>query len=116
MNVVARLMFAAALAMLVVLPSRPTAQATPGITRSVYVNAFDEKGDPVEDLAPADFVVKEGGKAREVRAYHPAKGLMQIALIVDDNGSGLFARRCIGSSNTCWARPSSRLSPSSASP
>ena len=90
MNVVPRLVVAAALAVLVAFPSRPAAQATPGIARSVYVNAFDEKGDPVEDLAPADFVVKEGGKAREVRAYHPAKGLMQIALIVDDNGSGLF--------------------------
>ena len=90
MNVVPRLVFAAALAVLVAFPSRPAAQATPGIARSVHVNTFDEKGDPVEDLAPADFVVKEGGKAREVRAYHPASGLMQIALIVDDNGTGLF--------------------------
>jgi hypothetical protein len=90
MTVVPRLVFAAALAVLVAFPSRPAAQATPGIARSVHVNTFDEKGDPVEDLAPADFVVKEGGKAREVRAYHPASGLMQIALIVDDNGTGLF--------------------------
>ena len=48
------------------------------------------EGRPVEDLAPADFAVKEGGKAREVVAFRPAKGLMQIALIVDDNGTGLF--------------------------
>jgi len=48
MKVVARLMFAAALAVLVLFPSRPTAQGTPGITRSVYVNAFDEKGDPID--------------------------------------------------------------------
>jgi hypothetical protein len=44
----------------------------------------------VDDLTPADFVVKEGGKARDVVAYRPAKAKMQIALIVDDNGTGLF--------------------------
>jgi hypothetical protein len=56
----------------------------------VYVNAFNESGAPVEDLTPTDFVVKEGGKTRDVVAYRPAKARMQIALIVDDNGTGLF--------------------------
>ena len=58
--------------------------------RTVYLNAFDENGAAVENLIVDDFAVKEGGKARDVVALRPAKGLMQIALIVDDNGTGLF--------------------------
>src|SRR6476659_5827682 len=59
-------------------------------TRKFYVNAFDGTGVPVDDLAPEDLELKEGGKSREVVALRPAKGMMQIALIVDDNGTGLF--------------------------
>ena len=91
MNVVPRLVVAVALAVLVAFPSRPTAQATPGIALECLTRTpSTRRAIPLKDLAPADFVVKEGGKAREVRAYHPASGLMQIALIVDDNGTGLF--------------------------
>jgi VWFA-related protein len=90
MKVFPRLMFVAALAVPTMFPYGAAAQATRGVTRSVYVNAFNESGAPVEDLTPTDFVVKEGGKMRDVVAYRPAKARMQIALIVDDNGTGLF--------------------------
>src|SRR6478672_1013378 len=58
--------------------------------RKVTFNAFDESGGYVENLAADDLTVKENGKTRDVVAVRPAKGLMQIALIVDDNGTGLF--------------------------
>jgi VWFA-related protein len=98
MRVFPRLICAAALVVPVVCPRVVVAQAGPqrsatssgGITRSVNVNAFDASGTPVDDLTQADFVVKEGGKTRNVVGYRPAKALMQIALIVDDNGTGLF--------------------------
>jgi hypothetical protein len=97
MRVFPRLMFAAALVVPVGWPQVADAQglsapatSAGAVTRSVYLNAFDANGTPVDDLAPADFVVKEGGKTRGVVAYRPAKALMQIALIVDDNGTGLF--------------------------
>jgi len=82
----------AALAVTVLLPHDAGAQAAgpQPITRSFYLNAFNDSGAAVEDLAATDFTVKEGGKARDVVAIRPAKALMQIALIVDDNGTGLF--------------------------
>jgi len=58
--------------------------------RRVYVAALDGKGSPVTDLSPADFLVKEGGKARDVIKADPATGRMQIAILVDDNGTGMF--------------------------
>ena len=59
-------------------------------TRRVYFNAFDRNGAVVSDLTAAEITVKEGGKAREVAVLRPATGPMQIAIIVDDNGTGLF--------------------------
>jgi VWFA-related protein len=58
--------------------------------RTVNITAVDKAGAPVLDLRPADLEVKERGKRRAVRAVEPATGLMHIALIVDDNGTGLF--------------------------
>jgi VWFA-related protein len=59
-------------------------------TRTVYITATDSKGVPITDLTAADFTVKEGGKEREVVKAEPATAPMQVAIIVDDNGSGLF--------------------------
>jgi hypothetical protein len=87
MAMFSRLMFVAMVAMVLV-PHGAAAQQP--ITRIVYLNAFDDNGAPVEDLVAADFAVKEGGKARDVVGLSPAKARMQIALIVDDNGTGLF--------------------------
>lgn len=58
--------------------------------RTVYVTVTDKDGVPVEDLAAADFEIKEGGKVVQVTGASIARGSLQIALIVDDNGTGLF--------------------------
>src|SRR5436190_15213981 len=59
-------------------------------TRRVYVSVLDSSGSPVVDLRAADFIVKEGGKAREISRAEEATSRMQIAILVDDNGTGLF--------------------------
>jgi VWFA-related protein len=61
-----------------------------GQTRRLYVTALDAAGTPVEGLVPGDFNVKEGGKVRDVVRVEPAGAKMQIAILVDDNGSGMF--------------------------
>ena len=57
--------------------------------RTVYVSVTDAKGAAVADLAPADFSVKEDGKAREVTKVEAASEMLQVALLVDDNGLGV---------------------------
>jgi hypothetical protein len=73
-----------------VLTSVPTSAQNASTARKFFVNAFDDAGAPVEDLSAEDLELKEGGKERDVVAVRPARGMMQIALIVDDNGTGLF--------------------------
>lgn len=58
--------------------------------RTVYLTALDQKGQPVRAMAPADLVLKEGGKPREVVKIEPASAPLQLILIIDDNGTGLF--------------------------
>jgi hypothetical protein len=60
------------------------------VTRRVYVAALDRIGVPVADLTAAEIEIKEGGKTREVVALRPATRPLQIAVLVDDNGTGLF--------------------------
>lgn len=64
--------------------------ATAPTTRSVYVSVTDQKRVPVKDLTAADFAVKEDGKAREVVKAELATTPLRIAIIIDDNGTGLF--------------------------
>jgi len=52
--------------------------------RTVYITATDDKREPVIDLAPADFVVKEGGKEREVVKAERAAAPMRLALAVEE--------------------------------
>jgi hypothetical protein len=61
-----------------------------GMTRTVFVSATDRSGVPVLGLTGPDFVVKEGGKVREVLQAGPATTPMKIAILIDDNGTGLF--------------------------
>ena len=61
-----------------------------GVTRAVYVSVLDKNDVPVTDLGPNDFVVKEGGKTRDVVEAGMANVPMRIALLVDDNGTGIF--------------------------
>jgi hypothetical protein len=60
------------------------------LSRTIYVTVTDKDGQPVEDLTAADFEIKEGGKAVVVNETGIAKDPIQMALIVDDNGTGLF--------------------------
>jgi hypothetical protein len=62
----------------------------PEPTRVVYVTVTDGNGIPVDDLTAADFTVKEGGKTVRVTEAATARDPLQIALIVDDNGTGMF--------------------------
>src|SRR5260221_13634716 len=64
--------------------------AAQGQTRRIHVSALDSNGNPIDDLTAADFAVKDGGKAREIVRVEPALARMQIAILVDDNGTGLF--------------------------
>jgi VWFA-related protein len=61
-----------------------------GVTRAVYLSVFDKNDVPVTDLGPTDFVVKEGGKNRDVVEAGIANVPLRIALLIDDNGTGLF--------------------------
>src|SRR6476659_1063799 len=61
-----------------------------GVTRAVYVSVLDKNDVPVTDLGPNDFVVKEGGKTRDVVEAGMANVPLRIALLVDDNGTGIF--------------------------
>jgi VWFA-related protein len=58
--------------------------------RTVYVTATDKVGAAVPDLTAGDFVVKIGGKVRDVLHVERASAPLRIAIIVDDNGTGLF--------------------------
>jgi Ca-activated chloride channel family protein len=55
--------------------------------RSVYVSVVDKAGKPVTDLSPAEFVVREGGLAREVLRVQPAIEPAQIALLMDTSAA-----------------------------
>jgi hypothetical protein len=68
-----------ALAM-VVQPSAGWAQ--PG-ERAIYVSVLDQGGTPVPGLATGDFIVREGGVAREVLRVSTATDPLQIAVLVD---------------------------------
>jgi len=61
-----------------------------GLTRTVYVSVLNDAGAPVTDLGMADFVIKEGGKDREVVNAGMTSVPLRIALLVDDNGTGIF--------------------------
>jgi Ca-activated chloride channel family protein len=55
--------------------------------RSVYVTVVDKADKPVLGLSPAEFVVREGGMAREVLRVEPASEPAQIALLIDTSAA-----------------------------
>ena len=67
-----------------------TATAPAEVTRKVYISATDSKGAPITDLTAAEITVKEGGKDRTVVSLQPAAAPMQVAILVDDAGTGAF--------------------------
>lgn len=68
----------------------PAASARVSVTRTIFFSATDSKGAPVNDLTPTELTVKEGGKERPVATVQAAAGPMQIAMIIDDGGTGAF--------------------------
>src|ERR1700730_17550046 len=69
------------------LPVAATRAETP---RTVYLSAVDSKGAPVTDLTAADLVGKEGGTDRTIATLQPATAPMDVAILVDDSGSGVY--------------------------
>jgi hypothetical protein len=66
------------------LPSGQEAALRDGLTRTIYVSVLNNAGAPVTDLAAPDFVIKEGGKDREVVRAGMTSVPLRIALLVDD--------------------------------
>jgi VWFA-related protein len=64
-----------------------TAQAPPPRERVLYVSAVDDKGEPVADLGPDAFVVREDGQRREVLRVSRATEPIDIALLVDNSAA-----------------------------
>jgi hypothetical protein len=55
------------------------------IQRVMFASALDASGNPVRNLGPSDFVVREDKVAREVLSVGPAATPMQISLLVDNS-------------------------------
>ena len=51
----------------------------------MYVTVVDRNGDPVADLGPGDFVIREDNAPREVLSVTAAVEPMQIAVMVDNS-------------------------------
>ncbi len=72
-----------------VLAAAAPALAAPQVHRTIRVTVTTGKGEPVPNLTPADFAVKEDGKTREVVRVEPAAVPLSIALLLDDRGSDI---------------------------
>jgi len=62
-----------------------TPAAAQAIQRSIHASAVDQAGNPVADLGPSDFTVREDKVTREVLRVSRATDPMHIALLVDDS-------------------------------
>jgi VWFA-related protein len=78
-----RCAFALTWVLLVVGGALVPARAAGPTTRTVYVTVVDDQGHAVPGLTPADFVVKEGGKEREIASVTRATDRAHIALMVE---------------------------------
>lgn len=78
--------FAAALA--VAVGPGPGIHAQAGAReRTLFVSAVDSGGEPVGGLGPADFVITEDGRRREVLRVSRAAEPMDIALLADNSAA-----------------------------
>lgn len=64
--------------------------------RAVYITAINQAGEPVLDLAAGDLVVKENRQERAIVSVEPARAPLHVALIIDDNGTGMFRSSVAG--------------------
>ena len=75
----------AIVALLLVVPALVAAQRT--VTRTVYVDAVDQKGAPVLNLTAEDFQITEDGEKRPVTLAALGSAPMRIVLMVDSSTS-----------------------------
>jgi VWFA-related protein len=61
----------------------PNGLAAQALQKSLYVSVVNDAGQPVPDLGPTDFLVKEDNTPREVLSVRAADEPMQIAVLVD---------------------------------
>ena len=105
-----------ALGVAVMLSCGVLSSQAPSLTRTVYISVTDRHGVPVDTLDGSDLEIKEGGKLVTVESAGRTSDPMQIDVIVDDNGTGLFraslARfvqrmegRAVMACDRSWARP-----------
>jgi hypothetical protein len=57
---------------------------------TVYANIIDNQNKHVTGLGLVDLFVKEDGVERPVISAEPATAELQVAILVDDNGTGIF--------------------------
>ena len=68
----------------------PQGAASTPVSRVIYVTALDDHNVPVTTLSTPDFTVKEDGKPREIASVQPATEPLEIVILVDDDGTGMF--------------------------
>lgn len=59
--------------------------------RELVITVLDQRKQPVNDLSPADLVVREDGVAREVLRVRKATSPLTIAVLVDDSAAASSA-------------------------
>lgn len=79
MIILIRVLFLLAVCLVV----RPDAIFAQAEERTIYASVLDKSAMPASGLMAADFIVREGGMAREVLRVSPATEPIQIALLVD---------------------------------
>jgi VWFA-related protein len=85
---VLRLLGLAAAAATAVLTDTGLQVATSPVT--VFVSVADRRHLPIDDLTPSDFTIKEDGKERAVLSVSRASQPIQMVVLVDDSGTGIF--------------------------
>jgi hypothetical protein len=85
-------MLAGGVALALLFVSHPHLSAAQARERVLYVNAFDaDTRQPVADLGPRDFVVREDGVTREVLRVERARTPMPVALLIDNSQAATSA-------------------------
>jgi Ca-activated chloride channel family protein len=82
MTIVLRILFVLAVSLL-----RPDTIWAQAEERTIYASVLDQSEAPVPGLSAADFIVREGGTAREVLRVSPATEPLQIAVLVDTSNA-----------------------------
>lgn len=77
------------MALLAAPSARVTAQQLPEGSKSIYVSVLDASGNPVKDMTPDEFAVREDGKDREMVGIRPAVDPPQIVVLVDTSDSAM---------------------------